>query len=745
MKTVFRYNRKDLALITKKLVFFNKENWVNFLFFYLSIIVYLIFEIWLSSLNTSDIIQSLVILYNIIFIGYFYLYFNKRNFNRSSFITFFFFIKYVHVYFNILWSLAQISYFFDVNSTLINIGKIFNLDFVFLSFIISFLFDFLDYALLILFFKFIKLTFRWIPIYFSFEAEFSSFFRINIKLIFDYFSGASFRHILKIFVLFLVLIITPIAYSESMQTIHDTNDGLYYLTNALNTITIYFNKHPDFNGLFNGSNQLLSIVNVLFFAGKDLNLANLEFNSLNSPLYAPIKLLLGIQSETNVSLVILQKLSHFVGSTLLNLATSIENYLAYMHQVTQEILRRAYWWVLEADNITYNPKSDFYDKLNSPDALILINNINQFKIDFLYLKNLITSSYLKNLSIFNSFFSQMNKLIPILNQVIYLTNLAPPLLNATFSSIEVTNALAFDQFVTAKNLTDLAQKYMDQSQEILANYSFDASLSPAISEIGTVMEEFNYINHEFINMTYGTKNMFLNMSISIQDLNASSYSNNYFENNRTMINQNIQSSINYVQGVVSTNILKLHEFLTRKSTSLSFPFSSILGQFLWFYNGYNGAIRGYRSLWNTSEDTMQMFGKIKNQQNQTLNFIEKFNTTNPALDNGSYDNLLTNYTVLLSQLQSIGFEFNNSVTNGAIKTNTTIWGNLLGYSKSLNKFQDSGFYHYITNFTAFWINSRNLNNQTFTKNFNDFKTYSENFLNSLSASDIFISLSEELK
>ena len=483
-----------------------------------------------------------------------------------------------------------------------------------------------------------------------------------------------------------------------MQTIHNTNDGIYYLTDALNLLLSYFQKHTGLTGIFSNSTELLKVKNILYFSAKNLKLSELELKSLNSPLYFPFMYLLNLKSQTQLTLSILNKFSEFVGGTLLNLVGSIEDYMNLMYQLTREILRRAYWWELEKNNITYNPRTDFYNKFNSKTVTDLNQSVLQFNNNFIDLENLIDKSYLKNNNMINVFYSQMDKLKLVLHQVVYLSKLAPPLLNATFTSVEVTNALAFDQFVTAKNLTALSQKYLNQSQEILNSYSFDPTLSSSISDIGIVMDEINDINHEFLNMTYGTQNMFLNLSKSIQTLNETYYSSNIVQINLTNINLGINISINYVSQVVQRNIDKLNSYLNRKGSSLRFPFTDILAHFLWFYNGYDSAVDGYRSLWETSNETIGLFSTIENLQNSTLNFL---NTTTilPFVDKQPYQLLSEKILNVNKTLGEIGNLFNESVTDGAIKINTTLWENLLGFNKSLRSFQNTGFNEYFQGFT----------------------------------------------
>ena len=491
--------------------------------------------------------------------GYFYYFLRQNDFNSKSFLVFFFLIKYFQYTIGIQWPIAQFSLFFDTNSVLTNIGLIFHLNFNFLSFVLAFGFTFVDYAILVLFYKFVSFFSTKILDITSFEMLISNFSVQNFKKISKDFFGKPLTTKLKTTILLVLIVLAPIAYTDSMETIHETNNGIYYLTSGLNLIIGYFEKNSGFSGFFSKSNELLNVKNIIYFAGKDFQLSRLEFNSLNSPLYAPFLMLLGMKDQTNVSLAILSKLSEFVSVTLLNLVTSIEEYNSYMYQLTQEILRRAYWWVLEENNITYNPKRDFYDKFNNQNNINLNNSITEFNLGYIDLQSLVNISFLKGISTINNFFKQMNKLSLILNQVLYLTKLAPPLLNATFMSVEVTNALAFDQFITARNLTNQAQIYLNQSQEILSNYSFDPSLSPGVAEIGTIMNEFNYINHEFYNMTFGTENMFLNISRSISDLNSTSFSS-YKVQDQTQMNNDINSSINYVRQVVLRNIDNLNIF-----------------------------------------------------------------------------------------------------------------------------------------------------------------------------------------
>lgn len=723
----------------------NKNSVHPFVFMYVAIMFYIYIELLLNSLTTNIIVQGVILLFNLFFMAYMFKYMHTKHFNSLSSITLFVFLKYLHLVFSMTWSLSLISQFFSSTSILVAVGAYFHYNLLFFNFILNFLTSFVDYAILILFFKFAGFLLNIVNLQPYFDEGIYNLVQINLSNFIRTLHQSKLSKKIQIIAIISIICLTPVAYSDTIQTFQRTNDGIYALVDAVNILIGFFQQYNGLNGVFSSPNGLLQLKNTLYFSSKDFKIAELQLESLQSPVYAPLLLLFNGKSQTNTTLTLLNELSQFTGSTMLNLVASIENYLSLMFQLTKEILRRAYWWNLEKDNITYNPRRDFYDKFNSKTIQDLNISVNQFKISYTSLKTTINSSFLGGTSIINKLYSQLNNLEGILNQVVYLSRVAPPLLNATFTSVVVTNALAFDQFITAKNLTTLSQKYLTESQTLLSNYSFDSALSEPIAEVGKIMSEFNWINHQFFYMTYGTQNMFLNLSKSIEILNGTSYKNNMNNSSLGSINSNINTSLTYVSQIVQKNIQQITGYVNDPSASpLGFPFHDILAHFLWFYNGYSGAVDGYRNLWLTSSDTINLFHQSSELQNITLDTIESFNNT-PAYYIIPYNAILTNYTKFQLAIKRIGQEFNDSVPNGAIKTNITLWENLLGYNRSLNQFQDTGFNKYAEDFMSFYNNTINLfDNSTFSTLFSTYKSSSTNFLNNLTAEGIFLSMSEQL-
>ena len=413
-------------------------------------------------------------------LGAFYYYYRKNNKNFQIILIFFLF-KYIHIMFNIPWSLNLFASLFDYNSFLLTIGSFVHLDLSLLNFFFSFLSGFVDLFLLICVFKLILLLTSLTNIKFLIQQEGFPSVKLNFLAIKQVFISGKIKQKIKIVLFGFLIIITPLIYSNTVQSVNETNEGTYYLNKAVNRLYDYFQNNTDVSGIISDANNLLPIKNDLYFAGKYFEESAIHFESLNSPVYWPIVYLLGIKDTTDKIPGLIHQIGEFVGETMLNLVASIEDYLTFMDQLTKEILRRAYWW--ELDLATYNPQIDFYSRFDSKIPLNLDTNVANFKTGFSNLDEALAQIGLNHDTFFIEFNNQMNKFSLILDQVVFLAKLAPPLLNATFSSVEVTNALAFDQFVTAKSLTTLSQKYLDNSQNLLNNNSFDITLSPVIANI----------------------------------------------------------------------------------------------------------------------------------------------------------------------------------------------------------------------------------------------------------------------
>ena len=262
----------NYTMILKKIFDLNRKNLYDYSFFYLCLTIYIFFEIVLTLLNDNFIINVTIIFYNICFMGYFYYFLRQNDFNSKSFLVFFFLIKYFQYTIGIQWPIAQFSLFFDTNSVLTNIGLIFHLNFNFLSFVLAFGFTFVDYAILVLFYKFVSFFSTKILDITSFEMLISNFSVQNFKKISKDFFGKPLTTKLKTTILLVLIVLAPIAYTDSMETIHETNNGIYYLTSGLNLIIGYFEKNSGFSGFFSKSNELLNVKNIIYFAGKDFQL-----------------------------------------------------------------------------------------------------------------------------------------------------------------------------------------------------------------------------------------------------------------------------------------------------------------------------------------------------------------------------------------------------------------------------------------------------------------------------------------
>jgi hypothetical protein len=582
---------------------------------------------------------------------------------------------------------------------------------------------------------------------FNFQFNLVNFFKINFSSIKQAFKANSNPGKFKLILVLIFVTFTPLTYNYSMSTFQETSDGIYYLTDA---ISLLLNNFQNSDSLLDNkdSNNLLNIKNAIYFSSKSFKLSASKFESLQSPLYFPILKLLGINDQPSMLVTTLNRLSSFTGTSTLDLISSIEDYLTFMYQLSKEIVRRARWWDLEQNNITYNPKIDFYDKFEYKVSIRVQENVIKFKNDFFDIKNLINASFLKNYSFITNFYSQIDKLNLILDQVVYITKLAPSLLNATFKSVEITNALAFDQFVTAKKLNVLSQYYLEQTQKHLENATnFDNSLSSTISDINKILIEFNDLNYEFVNMTDSSELHFVSLGNIVSSLNnISSISQGKLFNKTGDYNDFLVKN-HRVQEIVDRNIDKLKNYIEKSSSLVRFPFKDILNHFLWFYEGYQGAIIGYRNLFLSAKGTIDVFIALENFNNSFISYIqnERNNLSVPTLNKTIYNSYYNEYNETIYLVSETSKNFNQSVVNGAIKVNISLWENLLGYNRSFDSKKDTGFLEFLKNFYIFW---RDFHEEIdFTKYFNAFDTYFVRYhqeLLNLVGTGIFLSLSEEI-
>ena len=722
--------------------FFN--SYKSFLYYVFFTVFLLILE-GILEVNFNSIVIFIIDFYiNFIFIGAFYYYYRKNN--KSYQIVFIFFLfKYIHIMFKIPWSLNLFASLFDYNSFLLSIDSFIHLNLSVLNFFFSFLSGFVDLFLLICAYRLILLLTASTNIKFLIQREVFQSFKLNILAIKQSFVTGKFSQKIKIVLFGFIIIITPLIYSNTVQSVNESNQGIYYLSEAVTRLYNYFQNNSDVSGIISNANNLLPIKNDLYFAGKYFEESSFHLESLNSPIYWPIEYLFGLKDTTDKIPGLIHQIGEFVGETMLNLVASIEDYLTFMDQLTKEILRRAYWW--ELDLATYNPQIDFYSRFDSKIPLNLDTNVANFKTGFSNLDGAFIQIGLNQNAFFIKFNNQMNKFSLILDQVVFLAKLAPPLLNATFTSVEVMNALAFDQFVSAKSLTTLSQRYLDNSQNLLNNNSFDITLSPIIANIDKIMREFNDINHEFVNMTASAQNMFIALSKSVILLNNTTYNNKMYDINQTKINNDIDDTNYIVKQIVERNIQKLTTYINSTDNLLNFPFRDILSQFLWFYQGYYGAVNGYKNLWLTTSGTMDLFSELAVQQQATNQFIESYlnKSQSPIIDIQNYNTLLDNYTSIQINQQYIGTLLNGSVTNGAIKTNLSLFENLLGYNKTYNIELNSGMNEFLNETITFF---KSVDTEYSFTNYNSsYNNYTSTYLpllQDLSGQGIFLNLSEQL-
>ena len=284
MKINIQTIRKKYYLALTNVIKLNFETINLFFFFYLSIMLYFFIEIGCNVVFTNVLNHTILLFFNLGFMIYFYEYFKFKNFNSKDFFLFFILLKYLNLIFGISWTLTQVSSLFETNSVIVGIGTLLNYDLSFVSFVVSFLASIIDFLFLILFFKLSKFLLKKESLVFRFENNFLQLLKTNFLIFQKFFVQNKIGKKIEICFILSVMVLTPIAYSESMQTIHNTNDGIYYLTDALNLLLSYFQKHTGLTGIFSNSTELLKVKNILYFSAKNLKLSELELKSLNSPL-----------------------------------------------------------------------------------------------------------------------------------------------------------------------------------------------------------------------------------------------------------------------------------------------------------------------------------------------------------------------------------------------------------------------------------------------------------------------------
>lgn len=639
----------------------------------------------------------------------------------TSFFLYFIFIFYFHLGLGVEWILTPIANILYQDSIIISIGHLINIpgiDIINLTIILFLLV--LDFKILIIFYKFL------LNFYLKHDLRLSG---TNVKIIRTKIS-------VKSIFFATAIILMPILHVESFSLINDTSDGVAYIIEGINLIlkSDIQNRAFNFNSILNDGSSLIKIKNNFYLAGIYFEKASNKLESLSS---------LKFSQNFPILLNFVKEMGNFSKSTIPFVISLFEDYLQVMNGNLNEILRRAYWWELEEQNISYDPKSDFYDKLNNKmhsriayGSFILSNHIN--KLSSIILK----SNIGKNPLILN-LFDELGKLNTIYEQLTLLTYLGTPLLNATFASVEVTNALAFDLFKTAQKLTNRSNFYFTSAKSLLDSYPYSYRFESIVDEIVILLSQFNTINIEFETMTKGTESMFNNIASSILFLNSTSFfSNKYFSK---LKNIEINNSLNNVEIIVNNNIHIIENYLSNDFSFILRPFEKIFKHFKWFYDGYSGAVIGYRNFWIASNMTIGLFDDTQVLIQKLDNFMVELKNSDQNIDKSNFTKINNDFEIFNSKIIKVTELIQNSVTDGAIITNEDLWYLLLGYN---NVSLGTGFYEFYSlyNYLKSNFEIRNLyaNSTRLLQFYYNWKVNIEFFLSKLTGSKIFIRSSEEL-
>lgn len=654
------------------------------------------------------------------------------------------FIATIHYLNSVPWVIGQWMNVFHAPGLITTLGSILRVDLVLLAYFLMFFSILVDLTFLLIFAWLIKIFWVRTP---QIKNGLESINNIITKSRVITLKNIKFRQIkikkIKLkttFLLFILLFALPMTYLSSLNAIEETSEGVRLILEGIKEIS----KITGPNGL--NANQFLSnpaeqfkIENSLFSATQFFEKARENLNALNYIGFYPILLLTGLNDDIPYIYQLLENLSQLTGISFPDLIKDISNYLEHLTLLITGVIDRGIWWELSDE---YNAKTNFFDKFNYN----LIDEINQssllFKKLVLKIEESLSRTFLDANNNVQTLLTTLNNFKDQIIQIFELSRVGFPLLNATFASVAVTDQLAHDNFVTARQLTDESEQYVLLAQSMLASLQENDNLFNTVNDLSLIMKQLNKINQEFINMTNSAEEMFLNINKSISLLERTSY--NAFIPSQTEI-QDLNIVINQSNFMLSQIINRSVDFidinLNQDYSAIIFPFRDIFRHFEWFFDGYFSAVIGYNNFWLTSNSTISLFREMKNLKDifsfelnltRQLGVIPAGFVLFPLYELiGNFDTQIKQTSILLAQ----------SVTDGAINTNKTNWSFLLGYNKSVKL--NSGFQQIINEMENFLDRSSLFLPNNVTGYYNELDNLElllEGQLNSLTGSEIYLGI-----
>ncbi|MHA2363012.1 MAG: hypothetical protein ACXAC7_03575 [Candidatus Hodarchaeales archaeon] len=673
-------------------------------------------------------------------------YFYHEEFKKTTFYLIGLFFAFIHFISSIPWILGQWMQIFIVPGLITSLGEYFKFDLIMIAYLIMLIAILIDITLLILFIWCLKLFYNksfLLNISFNQIQNLMNLIDNNkLKKMFK-----SKKNVIEGFVLLILIIIIPFSYLATLNAFENTSDGITYLLDGITELNQISNSGSiDSNQLLSNTSERIEMENTLFQASRYFINSRNKLESLNFLGFYPIFFLAGISDDIPYILELLDHLTELTGITIPDLMDSISDYLEHMDALTNEIINRGIWWELPED---YNSKGYFFDKLDNS----LIDDINQSIKAYSDLVSNIEMSFSQTFLSQNSNIHSMFDLLSTINsqlfQILEISQVGFLVLNATFASVEVTNALAFDQFITARNLTDRANKYVLQAQTTLNELLTQEDLLDTVNDLIFIMNQFTELNHEFANMTSSTEHWFFDINKTIEVLNLMTYNGTAPSEMVLLdINNKIDQSTIIVRDIVIHSLEFIQDFLEHEKSDpsvIQFPFRDIFYHFEWFFTGYLNATSNYRDLWIASNNTISLFSDLKElKQNftDTLNYTRSLGQYGLIPHIFQLEPLYNQIAEIKNKITATYYLLNNAPSDGAIKTNETLWRELIGFRSSE---QQISFFKIVNDIEGFLDNRTNFTNPIeFYQNLSIFEATLNMNLNNLTGNGIYLGISQEI-
>ena len=486
----------------------------------------------------------------------------------------------------------------------------------------------------------------------------------------------------SIIIIFLVLV--PLFYIEVSQPIIEVREGTNDILLAYEKLKTFIGQGSlDIDNLLSGSTEIIELSTALRDAGVHLESAHSHYKLLNHPFYSLLLSILGYEDEISTILSLIESFSILVKTDLPIFIPQISELLLFLFGLTEEIQFRGEFWKVPDD---YNESSAFFERLQGLDSFLFPTNLSsiQIKLRIKAINDLFSKSKFNSqdqIKIITNFLNDLSIRIP---QMLQLSQSSISLLNATFNAMVVTDALAHDKFLLAKDRSDLTTIQINIANDQLRSMITNDLWEPIQIMVET-MQDINFINNKLNIMTNSTKNMFLTINETIGLLN--NLSNPDLPINGSLaynvINNKTFLRLNSTSVIINESINYLQSALERSTSVIRFPFKEILSLFNDFFNGYAGAIPVYRDLYQSAINTFTIYNKIGMLIQNINNSFTAYNLNSTDSLNILYrDSILTQLTDMDLFLVDMNVTLVNAETFGAIRTNKTNWLSIVNGNNS---------------------------------------------------------------